>query len=253
MKTTDFSEILYRAVTLCGMDRTVIQDSTFRMVRDFSNQRIADVWEQEAWPDICRISQQSVLTDVDNIRYVNIPAGFGDILNVYRYNPRVTARATNVRWYLDNDGTNDRVIVMDSVDPVFIEYRLPVINLFGEPFSGTANYSVGAQVYFDTGTNSGSYLPSSTSASTGNFYTCLAATSQGESPNTAAAKWSKVEIPYFTADWLVRGVFSDYLRSESQFDSAALAEQEAEAAKMMQVDRVLRSEGQVRRMQVFTY
>ncbi len=253
MKTTDFSEILYRAVTLCGMDRTVIQDSTFRMVRDFANQRIADIWEQEAWPDICRISQQSVLTDVDDVRYVNLPDSFGDILNVYRYNPRVTARATNVRWYLDDNGTNSRVILMDSVDPVFIEYRLPTISLFGDSYSPTSSYSIGSQVYFDTGSNSGSYLPSPTAASSGNFYVCLSPTSNGESPSSAPAKWSKVEIPYFTADYLVRGVFSDYLRSESQFDSAALAEQEAEASKMMQVDRVLRAEGQVRRMDVFTY
>lgn len=253
MRTTDFSEILYRAVTLCGMDRTVIQDSTFRMVRDFANQRISDIWEQETWPDICRISQQSVLTDANNIRYINIPTGFGDIISVSKYNPRVTARATDVKWYLDNDGTNDRIIIMDSVDPVFVEYRLPVISLFGDPYQATSVYSPGAQIYFDTGTSSGSYLPSSTAASSGNFYTCLSATSQGQNPNSSPEKWSKIEIPYFSADWIVRGVFSDYLRSESQFDSAALAEQEAEAAKMTQVDRVLRGEGQIRRMNVFTY
>jgi hypothetical protein len=62
-----------------------------------------------------------------------------------------------------------------------------------------------------------------------------------------------VEVPYFTTDYLVRAILSDYLRSESQFESAALADQEADQAKMMQVDRVLRSEGQVKTMRVFTY
>lgn len=250
MRTINFSDILYRAVTLCGFDRTAIQDSTFRMIRDFASQRVARIWEQEPWPDIVRTYEATPATDSEGVDYVNLSSSIGDVLQVYTLNPAVTARAVPVAYYLDDDGTNRRIIIMDATSPVWIEYRQPKPDLFGESYSGTAIYSTGAQVYFDTGSNSGSYLPSSTAPSVGNFYTCITSTTAGQSPNTAPGNWSLVKIPYFCGEYLVRSVFSDYLRTESQFEAAAIAEEEAEQAKMLQVDRVLRSEGQVRRLNV---
>ena len=250
MRTINFSDILYRAVTLCGFDRTAIQDSTFRMIRDFASQRVARIWEQEPWPDIVRTYEATPATDSEGVDCINLSSDIGDVLQVYTLNPAVTARAVPVAYYLDDDGTNRRIIIMDATSPVWVEYRQPKPDLFGEGYSGNSNYSVGAQVYFDTGSNSGSYLPSTTSAPAGNFYTCISATTAGQSPSSAAAKWSRVKIPYFCGEYLVRSVLSDYLRTESQFEAAALAEEEAEQAKMLQVDRVLRSEGQVRRLNV---
>lgn len=248
MRTINFSEILYRAVTLCGFDRSAIQDSTFRMIRDFASQRIAHIWEQEPWPDIVRVQEMTTTSDSEGVDYINLTSSIGDVLQVYSLNPKVTARAVPVAYYLDDDGTNRRIIVMDGTSTVWVEYRQPKPDLFGEPFDATLTYAPGAQVYFDTGTGTGSYLPSTTSASAGNFYTCLTATTIGQSPTTNAAKWSVVKIPYFCGDYVTKAVFSDYLRTESQFDAAALAEAEADNVKMLQVDRVLRAEGQVRRL-----
>ena len=253
MRTTNFSEILYRTVTLCGMDRSTIQDSTFRMIRDFATQRISDIWEQEPWPDLVRVEEMAVTTDAESVAYINITEANGDILNVYQFNPRVTARAVNVSWYLDDSGDSSRIILMSSTNPVWVEYRLPPPMFFGEAYDPSLNYNIGSQIYFDTGMLSGSYQPSKTSGGAGNFYKCIASGNSGENPVNTAARWEIVESPYFTTDFLVRAIFSDYLRSESQFDSAARADEEAEQSKMLQVDRVLRSEGQVKTMRVFTY
>lgn len=253
MRTTNFSEILYRTVTLCGMDRSTIQDSTFRMIRDFATQRISDIWEQEPWPDLVRVEEMTVTTDANSVAYIDITEANGDILNVYQFNPRVTARAVNVSWYLDDSGDSSRIILMSSTNPVWVEYRLPPPMFFGEAYDPSLNYNVGSQIYFDTGMLSGSYQPSKTSGGAGNFYKCIASGNSGENPVNTAARWEIIEIPYFTTDFLVRAIFSDYLRSESQFDSAARADEEAEQSKMMQVDRVLRSEGQIKTMRVFTY
>lgn len=253
MRTINFSDILFRAVTLCGFDRTAIQDSTFRMIRDFASQRVARIWEQEPWPDIVRTYEASSTTDSDGVDYVTLGSNIGDVLQVYTLNPAVTSRAVPVAYYLDDDGTDRRVIIMDGTNPVWIQYRQPKPDLFGESYAGTASYSTGSQVYFDTGSNSGSYLPSSTAPSAGNFYTCVSPTNSGQSPSSSASKWSLVKIPYFCGEYLVRAVFSDYLRTEGQFEAAAIAEEEAEQAKMLQVDRVLRSEGQVRRLNVINY
>lgn len=253
MRTTNFSEILYRAITLCGMDRSAIQDSTFRMIRDFATQRISDIWEQEPWPDIVRVEEMNVTTDEDSVASIDITEANGDILNVYQLNPRVTARAVNVSYYLDDSGDSSRIVMLSSTNPVWVEYRLPPPTFFGEAYDASSNYTTGAQIYFDTGTLTGNYQPSKTSGGSGNFYTCLSAGNSGEHPVNTPARWQMVEVPYFTTDYLVRGILSDYLRSESQFESAAIADQEADQAKMMQVDRVLRSEGQVKTMRVFTY
>jgi hypothetical protein len=153
-----------------------------------------------------------------------------------------------VAYYLDDDGTNRRIIIMDSTTPVWVEYRLPKPDLFGESYNANSVYSVGAQVYFDSGTNTGSYLPSTTAASSGNFYTCTTATTQGQSPTSTPNSWSLVKVPYFCGDYVTKAVFSDYLRTEGQIDNAAMAEAEAENVKMLQIDRVLRAEGQIRRM-----
>lgn len=253
MRTTNFSEILYRTVTLCGMDRSTIQDSTFRMIRDFATQRISDIWEQEPWPDLVRVEEMDVTTDAESVAYINITEANGDILNVYQLNPRVTARAVNVSYYLDDSGDSSRIVMLSATNPVWVEYRLPPVTFFGEAYDPSLNYTVGAQIYFDTGTLTGSYQPSKTSGGSGNFYTCIAAGNSGGNPVNTPARWEIVEVPYFTADYLVRAILSDYLRSESQFDSAARADEEAEQSKMLQVDRVLRSEGQVKTMRVFTY
>jgi len=248
VRTINFSDILYRAVTLCGLDRSAIQDTTFRMVRDFASQRIAHIWEQEPWPDIVRVQEMTTTTDSDGMDYINLTSAMGDILQVYSLNPKVTARATPIAYYLDDDGTNRRIIVMDGTAPVWVEYRQPKPDLFGESYSANSTYAVGAQVYFDTGTGTGSYIPSTTAAPNGNFYTCVTATSQGQSPLSAPNNWAIVKIPYFCGDYVTKAVFSDYLRTEGQIDNAAMAEAEAENVKMLQIDRVLRAEGQIRRM-----
>lgn len=235
------------------MDRSTIQDSTFRMIRDFATQRISDIWEQEPWPDLVRVEEMTVTTDANSVAYIDITEANGDILNVYQFNPRVTARAVNVSWYLDDSGDSSRIILMSSTNPVWVEYRLPPPMFFGEAYDPSLNYNVGSQIYFDTGMLSGSYQPSKTSGGAGNFYKCIVSGNSGENPVNTAARWEIIEIPYFTTDFLVRAIFSDYLRSESQFDSAARADEEAEQSKMMQVDRVLRSEGQIKTMRVFTY
>jgi len=46
---------------------------------------------------------------------------------------------------------------------------------------------------------------------------------------------------------------ADYLRSEGQYEQASVAEADAEGVKAQEVDKIVRQEGQVRRMNVYTY
>ena len=81
----------------------------------------------------------------------------------------------------------------------------------------------------------------------------MIATTANQSPSNTPASWDLVEIPYFTGEYIVRGALSDYLRSEGQFQQAVIAESDAETARVAEVDRVLITEGQVNRINMFTY
>ena len=50
------------------------------------------------------------------------------------------------------------------------------------------------------------------------------------------------------ASYLSRGAYSDFLRSEQQYDDAAKAEQDASGVLEMEFDKELRQQGQVRRI-----
>lgn len=254
MRTVDFSSLLYRYCQLAGLDRSAITSANFAQFRDFLVSRLEQVWKTNDWPDIIRVSDAiSTSTGGTGIITAALPTNCGEVLAVYDQDPRLTTRARLLKYFLYNDGTTEAINLIDNVTPVYVEYRLKAPAIFGDAYSASVAYSVGAQIYFDTSSNSGLFVPTAGKVPAGNIYTCTVATSAGENPTTTAASWSMIEIPYIFSDYLVRACASDFLRSEGQFDQAALAENEATAAMEREVDRILRSEGQIRRPNVFTY
>lgn len=256
MRTIDFSTILYRWMQLAGLDRTAITSQDFTTFRDLADGRLEIIWKSDDWPDLIRSTPSAgdvVDTSPSGVRTVTLDADVADVLSVYDQDPRLTTRARLIKYYLYEDSTGRYINIMESADPVFIEYRLTKPSLFGDPYSVTQAYSVGSQIYFDTSTDSGSYQPGAGKAPAGNLYNCIVATTAGQSPSTTSSSWQKVEIPYFTGEYLVRGCLADYLRSEGQFEQATMADADAEAIRQKEVERVLLTEGQVRRPNVFTY
>ncbi len=254
MRTVDYSTLMYRWMQLAGLDRAAITSINFNTFRDFASNRIEHIWKNDYWPDLIRVSSpQTVSVDGNGVRTVALPSDAGELLDIYDQDPRLTTRARSLKYFLYSSATTDYANLMQDTTPVYLEYKVKAPALFGDSYSASASYSIGAQVYFDTSTDSGSYLPSSTKAPAGNFYNCTVATSPGQSPTTTSSSWSKVEIPYFTGDFLVRACLADYLRSESQFDQALVVENDATAALEREVDKVIREQGQVRRAAVFTY
>jgi hypothetical protein len=256
MRLVNFSPLLYRWCQLAGLDRSVISSGTFTQFRDLVDGRLETIWKSEQWPDLQRVTDYpgtSVSTDANGIRTVTLTDDIAEVLSVYDQDPRVTTRARLLKYFLYTDTTGRYINMMEAADPIFVEWRITKPALFGDPYSATQAYSVGAQVYFDTSSNSGSYLPGPGKAPAGNFYNCTTLTTAGQSPVTTPSSWEMVEVPYFAGEYLVRGALSDYLRSEGQFDQAAIAEADAEAARQREVDRILREEGQINRPNVFTY
>lgn len=256
MRTINFSTLLYRWCQLAGLDRTAITALNFQTFRDLANGRLEIIWKSEPWPALVRVTVppgDNVQTDENGVRTVALGPDVAEVLNVYNADPRLSTKARLVKYYLYTDTTGRYVNLLDEVDPIFIEYRVVKPDLFGDPYSATQAYSLGSQVYYDTSTSSGSYQPGVGKVPAGNLYTCVIATSPGQSPETTPSAWQIIELPYFCGEYLVRGCLSDYLRSEGQFDQAQIAESDAEAIRQKEVENVLLAEGQIQRLNVFTY
>jgi hypothetical protein len=254
MRTVDFSSLLFRYCQVAGLDRNAITTPNYQQFRDFLTTRLEQAWKANDWPDLIRISDPiSVSTGGTGILTATLPADCGEVLSVYNQDPRLTTRARLLKYFIYENGTTQAINMIDNVTPVYVEYRVRAPAMFGDPYSATVAYSAGAQMYFDTSSISGSFTPTAGKVPAGNLYECIVATTVGQSPATTPSAWSLIEIPYIFSDYLIRACNSDFLRSEGQFEQAMVAEREAEAALEREVDRILRSEGQVRRPSVFTY
>jgi hypothetical protein len=247
MKTIDFSRMLVDSIQLCGLDREEVTDSTFIQIRDFANTRLRLAWEYDRWPDLIRYVQIPTILVADNVYYVVKPSGAGEVLNVYTKNPNSTTRAVSIGFSIVHTNSEERLVVGTPYpDGVWLEYRIEPVVINGDKWNASTAYSVNSQVYFDSGSNSASYHTIAGKPQNGNFYNCVASNTNMV-PSENAAKWSIVNIPYIFSNYIPRGVFSDYLRSEGQFDSARLAEGEAQAFLDLEIDKVVRQQGQIQK------
>ena len=177
------------------------------------------------------------------LKYVSLTqtgeTAIGEVLDVWDQSPRRTTRATRVRHELDENG----IMCVDGPARVWVEFKIPVPRIFGEAYSASSTYAVGDQIQFESTSGNVPVI---------DFYNCVTATSAGESPSSAAAKWERVEIPDEFKGYLGARCASMYLTGEND---ARFAVANAEATRSWEalVDRLYRSQQQVPRTVVGTY
>lgn len=156
-----------------------------------------------------------------------------EVLAAYDKDPRVTTRNTKRAFTVTSDG----FAFTTASAYVWLHYRLRRPTLTGAPFDATLVYTSGRQVYY-----------TNTTTGVGNFYTCTATTSAGESPATTPAKWSVVEIPYLFREYLAAGGYADWLTSDGQGDKAAAMEAQCVGLLELEADKLQRQQQQVNRL-----
>lgn len=161
----------------------------------------------------------------------------GEVFNVTNGNPRVTRAASDLSFFLSENG----VQVPNGPAEVWLEFRIRRSELTGDVYSSTATYAAGQQVYFTT------------TAGIGNFYDCATATSAGESPVSAAAKWTLVEIPYIFSQYLIWSAYADLLGSDGQADKVEQARGAADQYYQMEADKLYRQQRQTQPLRVVGY
>ena len=248
MRTLKFSSVIYGVSQLAGLDRDNLPNHFFKQVRDLANHRLGIAWGTEYWPDLLRIKELAVTTtsDVSTIAY---PADAGEILEVYNKNPRKTTLRSSVDFILYDDGTDSdtnsgkTITVFATTSPLFVEYRIARPALSGDSgYSASTEYADGTQIYYPT---------------TGHFYTRKNQSGsetgilpEADSPDT---NWDKALVPKIFENYLIRGIYADYLRSSGQTDTASREDRNAEGFLVLESDKLYRQQGQVRTTKVVTY
>lgn len=253
MRTADFSTILFESLQHAGQDRHNIRSETFAQFRDFINARLRQAWEVHPWPDLTKVVAFTATVDGNGVPFFTPAAEAGEVFSVYNKNPLLTTKLSQVDYYLDGTtGTTRAVLSNELVTSGFYMYRVKPVELVGDLYNSTTVYYTGAQVYFDSGSNTGSYMPVTGRPHSGNFWTCVAvgATNAGESPSTHPAKWTKVEIPYIFAPYLAWGAAADWFISEGNIESGSVVEGKANAVLDQELDKVLRQQGQLSRINI---
>lgn len=113
----------------------------------------------------------------------------------------------NGAWATYINGVNQSSIYgVLPCNPVFLFYRKYAPTYTGAAYSAATAYSVDAQAYFTD------------AAGNGNYYRCVQATTPGDSPSTAPAKWSVIPLYTVFFQYCIYRTFADWLISDGQLD-----------------------------------
>lgn len=252
MRLADFSTVLFDAVNLCGYDLSNITAQNFRTVRQFANQRLRIAWESYPWSSLTRFVEQGVSHNQStDLRTVSIPEDSGEVVGVYSKNPLSTTQSVYVSYALTDINGVETIVVNTPLQSVWIEYRIKRPELTGDVWDASQTYRANTQVYFDSGSGTGTLMPIAGYPHSGNFYTASVNILDGTKPPYVGGgnpNWVKVQIPYMFASYISRAIYADFLRSEQQYEDAGKADLDAAAVLEQEYDKELRQQGQIRRI-----
>ncbi len=127
----------------------------------------------------------------------------------------------------------DRIYILgeDVPSSVYVWYREPAPRWIGDDFDATAAYGVGEIVYYES--DPADYDPDFE----GDFFECVATTTAGQSPETVAASWSRIEFPAFLAESVAQAAYADFVRQDGNPAVARLEQSEAERLLLLALHR----------------
>lgn len=268
MRTTSYADLLSHTTALAGLSdptSTQLATGTNLALKRFIQRRVRQCWEMAWWPETMRSQERFyradyaagtayVATDevyypttglyyraltsttgnapTDATKWEESPTDFDpyisltqtgkDAIGKVRFvgldDPLATIPPRSVAWQLTTLGIEP--LGSTVAVSVYVWFQLPAPLLTGTDYASGTAYSAGATIYYS----------SATAGYEGDFYTCLTATSAGQTPETHSAKWEKQAIPSAIYDAVAHYATADYLRSSGQREAAPLEESAADAA-----------------------
>lgn len=241
MRSVYFSEILHTALQLAGLDRGLTTPERFSMVRDFASMRLRSVWEMNEWTDLKVLTSCPVVL-VGERRTVPIAASLGQVITIWDKDP-LAYSATQRDFELIEGVINLR---SRREENVWVETRKESPRLFGDAWNTNQSYRKGAQVYYDSGSESGSLIPVNGYPVQGDFYEYTGENPSGTGSVPTIAPWQRVVIPKLFANAVIHGVHADYRRSTNELEAAQSAEADYAKAVDAALDQTLRQQGSTR-------
>lgn len=220
-----FSTLLKNVVQLIGGDSAEIDSATFRFVRDTASHRLRIWWEAAPWPETTDITAGYVENNLFNPPVL----GDEDVIEAFTRDPRKDIKAQEIDFYQDVDGIH----FPKNYSECFIRVKLACPEFEGEPTAANTMQTGGVQFYYD-----------------GDFW---AGVSGMTAAQIAANQDNKVVLPARALNYLVRAIYSDYLRSNNQHNESQVEEQSAEGVINIELERLYNRKGQTPKTRVKTY
>ena len=169
-----------------------------------------------------------------------------EFLAAWDFNPLITTKVQTLKYTISADGAQFTTL-KHVPGYVWLLIRRVRPELTGGEYDATASYGVGQQVYY---VNAGGVMVNGTvtMAGVGNFYTCAAASTANQNPETNPGNWVQIQIPYTFRQYLIQGGYADWLTGDGQTDKATAVETVAEQMLEFECDKLQRQQQQVNRL-----
>lgn len=245
MRTVDFSQILFEALQYSGNDRHNITEQTFAQFRDFCSTRLKEAWEKNQWPDVVRFLPFTATADANSVNYFVPSTDADEVIGCWKSHPLSTTRAIPVPYVVTNSGSETRIVISNLTAEGWYQYRISCPKLTGDLYDSATVYHRGAQIYFDSGSGTGTYTPIAGRTHSGNFYVCLVdTTTAGQNPNNTPASWQKIDIPFVFGPYMSWGACANWQVSEGMIQEAMVIEQKAVQILEDEYDKLQRQQSQ---------
>ena len=219
-----FSTVLNSVVQLIGGDSAEIDAATFRFVRDSATHRLRLWWSAAQWPETVRIETGSFVNGI-----FDFPMSPDiDAIEAFTKDPRKDVAALEIDFSQDEEN----IYCTRDFDDVFLRVKQPCPVFSGEPATSSEVQAAGVDFYYD-----------------GDFWNGGVSSAS----SIASVVGNKIEMPNRAADYLVRAIYADYLRSNNQHEEAASEEQSAEGVLNIELERFFSRKGQTPPTRVDTY
>lgn len=158
----------------------------------------------------------------------------GQVRGVYVDDPMSVEDPRRLPYLLGSTGIQ---VIGDTVPKsVYVWFQLRPNEFLGADYSATAIYASGSTRYY----------ASTTAGYEGDYWVTTATTAAAESPESAAAKWSRLEFPIWLREAVAHGTYTDWLRLDGAADLALAEDGEFEGKLSAEIIK-LAGQGQILR------
>jgi hypothetical protein len=125
MKTVTYAQIASLAAREAGRPPGKLPTSEAELLRDFIGDHLPEVWNREAWPELCNDFE---IVTLANGQFAKSDSTKGDVLSIYvGGNPQVNTICQPVEDWVETDGAVR--VNPGASGAVFVEYQDPVATL----------------------------------------------------------------------------------------------------------------------------